>query len=255
MISEVGMQTNKLAGKVAIITGAARRIGAAIAKSLHAEGMNIALHYNHSSAHAQELCAQLNSLRKHSAITIAADLKSTGSEKILLEQTLSAWQRVDVLINNASSFYRTHIAETTKNTWDDLLDTNLKSPFFIAQTCFAALKKELGCIINIADIHALTPLKDYAVYCVSKSGLVMLTKSLAKEFAPDIRVNAIAPGAILWPEGENTLSAEAKQKIIDATLLKRAGHPNDIAKTVLFLVRDATYITGQVIAVDGGRSL
>jgi pteridine reductase len=249
------MQKNPLTSKVALITGAARRIGAEIARELHAEGMNIALHYNASEEEALKLSEELNQKRAASVIALRAELQVPESEKVLVEQVVSHWGRLDVLVNNASRFYRTSIGKVTEYAWDDLMNSNIKAPFFLAQAAAAHLGVHHGVIINITDIHADRPLRDYSVYCISKSALVMMTKVLAKELAPKIRVNAVAPGSILWPEGENTLSEEEKQKIIQHTLLQRAGKPTDIAKAVLYLVRDADYITGEVLCVDGGRSL
>ncbi len=249
------METKPLTGKVALVTGAARRVGASIALQLHKEGMNLVLHYHASEGEAKSLCEQLNQERPQSAIVLRADLSAAESEKILIQHAASAWGRLDVIINNASRFYRTVIGKVTEYEWDDLMSSNLKAPFFLAQAALPYLAKTEGCIINIVDIHATRPLHDYSIYCISKSGLVMATKILAKELGPAIRVNAIAPGAILWPEGENALSEEDKQKIIGHTALHRSGTPADIAKAVLFFVRDGDYITGQVLGIDGGRML
>jgi pteridine reductase len=249
------MQKNLLAFRVALITGAARRIGAQIAHTLHEAGMNIALHYNASEDEALQLCEQLNKKRNYSSIAIRADLQESESVKALVQQTAKEWNRIDVLVNNASRFYSTPLGEVTVFAWDDLMNSNLKAPFFLSQAAAPFLAKTKGCIINITDIHAERPLRDYSVYCISKSGLLMMTKVLAKELGPLIRVNAVAPGAILWPEGKNILSEDEKQKIIDQTALQRAGHPYDIAKAVLFFVRDADYVTGQVLEVEGGRVL
>jgi pteridine reductase len=249
------MQKNPLFSKVALITGAARRIGAAIVRELHAAGMNIVLHYNYSEDEATQLCEKLNQKRDNSAVAIKADLEVPESEKTLVQQAERVWKRLDLLVNNASRFYRTNFGEVTEYAWNDLINSNLKAPFFLSQACAPYLNAHKGLIINITDVHGQAPLGDYSVYCISKSGLVMLTKVLAKELAPHIRVNAIAPGAILWPEGKNSLSEDEKQKIIDRTLLQRVGEPEDIAKAVLFFIRDAPYITGQVLMVDGGRIL
>jgi pteridine reductase len=238
-----------------LITGAARRIGAEIARTLHEVGMNIALHYNASEDEAIQLCEQLNSKRENSATAIRADLQEEESEKSLVQQVVKKWSRLDVLVNNASRFYRTPLGEATVFAWDDLMNSNVKAPFFLSQAAAPFLAKVGGSIINITDIHAERPLRDYAIYCISKSGLLMMTRVLAKEFGPLIRVNAVAPGPILWPEGENSLSESEKQKIIEQTALERPGHPIDIAKAVLFFVRDADYVTGQVLDVDGGRIL
>ncbi|OGT38207.1 MAG: pteridine reductase [Gammaproteobacteria bacterium RIFCSPHIGHO2_12_FULL_38_14] len=247
------MQKNPLANKVALITGAARRVGAEIAKILHHAGMNIALHYNISEDEALHLCEEFNQKRDHSAIAIRADLQEPESEKSLIMQAAEEWKRLDVLVNNASRFYKTAFSKVTAYAWDDLMNSNLKAPFFLSQAAAPFLAVNQGAIINIVDIHGERPLRDYSVYCISKGGLIVLTRMLAKELAPLVRVNAIAPGAILWPEGENTLLEEEKQKIIDQTLLQRSGTPADIATAVLYFVRDATYVTGQVLNVDGGR--
>ena len=247
------MQKQPNSSKVALITGAARRIGAEIATHLHAAGMNIVVHYHSSQAEAEALCAHLNKLRENSAIAIQANLLDMSELRTLVDHAADIWGRLDVLINNASRFYKTDIEKTSEADWYDLMDSNLKAPFFLAQAALAYLKQENGSIINIADIHGERPLRDYSVYCLSKAGLVMLTKVLAKELGPNIRVNAISPGAIAWPEGENDLSDTNKQQIISKTALQRHGAPSDIAKAVLYLVRDAEYVTGQVIVVDGGR--
>lgn len=249
------MKKNPLAGKVALITGAARRIGAEIAHTLHDTGMNIILHYNASEEAAIHLCEQFNKKRDHSAVAIQAELQESENHKALVQKASEVWKRLDVLVNNASRFYRTMLGKVTEYAWDDLINSNLKAPFFLSQAAAPFLTKNNGAIVNIADIHAQHPLRNYSVYCISKSGLIMMTKALAKELGPNVRVNAVAPGAILWPEGENKLSEDEKQKIIDHTSLLRPGSPEDVAKTVLFLVRDSDYITGQVISVDGGRLL
>lgn len=249
------MQKKPLASKVALVTGGARRIGAEIARTLHHAGMNIVLHYNSSEEEAIRLCEQFNQHRDHSAVAIHANLEELENGSALIAQAVDVWDRLDVLVNNASRFYRTAIGKVTEYAWDDLMNSNLKAPFFLSQAAGPYLAASEGCIVNITDIHGESPLRDYSVYCISKSGLVMMTKILAKELGPLIRVNAVAPGSILWPEGENTLSNEDKQKIISQTILRRPGSPEDIAKAVLFFVRDANYITGQVLRVEGGRLL
>ncbi len=247
------MQQTVLSNKVALVTGSARRIGAEIAKTLHAAGMNIVLHYHHSEQEAKALCIHLNACRAGSAELVCGDLGEENTPARLIDAAFNYWQRLDVLVNNASKFYRTHVGEVTIPIWDDLFNSNLRAPFFLAQAAAPHLIKSQGSIVNITDIHAEFPLGDYSVYCLTKSGLLMLTRSLAKELAPAVRVNAVAPGPILWPEGENTLTEEEKLSIIDYTTLKRPGTAMDIAAAVLFLVKDAHYITGQVIDVDGGR--
>lgn len=238
--------------KVALITGAAHRIGATTARLLHQNGMNIVLHYRGSREQAQAVQKELNDIRENSVILIQADLHITNGLPALIEESAKAWGRLDVLINNASSFYPSPIGKATEEQWDDLIGSNLKAPFFLAQAAAPYLKKHNGCIINIVDIHAERPLKTFPIYSMAKAGLAMMTKSLACELGPDIRVNGVAPGAILWPEN---LDEVAKQRIVSRTFLKRQGEPNDISKTILYLIKDADYVTGQIIAVDGGRSL
>lgn len=242
-----------IAGKVVLVTGAAHRIGAAIACTLHDQGMNVVLHYRSSEQQATTLEQQFNSRRAHSAALIQADLQHIGALPAVAAQALSAWGRLDVLVNNASSFFPTPLGSITEKHWDALIDSNLKAPLFLSQAAAPALSEHNGCIVNITDIHAERPLKDYCVYSIAKAGLVMLTRSLARELGPRIRVNAVAPGAILWPE--QGMDDRGKQMIIARTALKRQGAPDDIARAVLFLVRDGAYISGQVVAVDGGRSL
>lgn len=244
-----------LNGKVALITGAARRIGAEISHLLHSAGMNIVLHYHNSSVDAEKLALALNKKRDHSAFTLQADLATTGIEQSVISKAVDHWGRLDVLVNNASRFYRTDVGKVSNFAWTDLMDSNVRAPFFLAQAAAPFLRQVNGSIINITDIHAESPVQEYSVYCISKAALLMANKALARELGPEIRVNAVAPGAIVWPEGENTLSEKQKEKIIAQTALGRVGNANDIAKTVLFLVRDGDYITGQVINVDGGRSI
>lgn len=240
--------------KTALITGAAKRIGATIAQHLHDRGMNIILHYRNSKQQAQALCEQFNQARPNSASAVQADLNHHQQINALIESTLQKWQRLDVLINNASSFYPTPLGHVQESQWCDLLNSNLKAPFFLSQAFAKHLRESRGSIINIVDIHGTKPLRDYSVYCIAKAGLIMLSQALAKELAPEVRVNAIAPGAILWPEGENNLDETVREKILNKIPLHQVGTPYDIAKTVAFLI-DANYVTGQIIAVDGGRSL
>lgn len=237
---------------VVLITGAAHRIGATTAKLLHKNGMNIVLHYRGSREEAQAVQKELNAQRENSVILIQADLHITNGLAALIEESVKAWGRLDALVNNASSFYPTPVEKATEDHWDDLMGSNLKAPFFLSQAAAPHLKKTKGCIVNIVDIHAERPLKTFPIYSMAKAGLAMMTKSLAGELGPEIRVNGVAPGAILWPEN---LDEVAKQRIVSRTFLKRQGEPNDISKTILFLIKDAAYITGQIIAVDGGRSL
>jgi len=239
--------------KVALITGGVRRIGAEIATTLHEAGFNLALHYRNSRAEAQALQAELNSKRADSVILIQADLHITKGLNSVIKSTTERFGRLDVVINNASSFYPTPVGEATEDNWDDLIGSNLKAPFFLAQAAAPALKKSNGCIVNIVDIHSERPLKEHPIYCMAKAGLAMMTKSLAKELGPEVRVNGVSPGAILWPENE--MDELTQQRIVSRNFLKRQGQPSDIAQTVLFLTTQSPYITGQIIPVDGGRSL
>ncbi len=246
------MPTKHNLNKVVFITGGVKRLGANIARELHAAGMNLVLHYHHSETAAHALQAELNNQRPESVLLLQADLRNTQKLTSMVRQVIEHYGQLDVLINNASTFYPTPIGKIEENDWEDLLGTNLKAPFFLSQAAAPHLAKQQGCIINLVDIHAKRPLKTYPVYSITKAGLVMLTKSLAQELGPNVRVNGIAPGAILWPHNQDELS---QQRIISKIALKRPGNPNDIAKTALFLIRDADYITGQVISVDGGRTL
>lgn len=247
------MQT--LTTKVALITGGGRRIGAEIAALLHSQGMQIVLHYHTSETDAKALCAQFNQKRAGSAIAVQADLADSRALPSLIKATQEAFGRLDALINNASTFYKTTVGKTDDAAWNGLFDINVKAPYFLAQAARVLLEQQQGCIINIVDIHAERPMRDYGVYSISKAATAMLTKVLARELGPSIRVNSVSPGAIAWPEGVNEIPAAIQQKIIEQTALKRHGEPAEIAKAVLFLLRDADYITGQDIAVDGGRSL
>jgi pteridine reductase len=249
----MGDYTQGLEGKVALVTGAAQRIGSAIVRALHAEGMQLALHYRRSRESAEALAAELNAQRPESVALFQADLLAAGRVERLCEKVVGTWGRLDAVVNNASSFYRTPLGSVTAEVWEDLLGTNLKVPFFLAQAAAPHLRISQGCIVNLGDIHGLRPLKEHAVYSIAKAALVMLTRSLARELGPEVRVNAVAPGAILWPE--QGLDELTRQRILSRTALKRQGRPEDIARAVRFLVRDADYVTGQVIAVDGGRSV
>ena len=241
--------------KTALITGGAKRIGAEIARMLHAEGMNIAIHYRSSKDEAQQLCNQLNKLRLNSAIILQANLLHLADLPALVNQAVKHWGGLDALINNASTFYPTPVGEITEAQWDDLMGSNLKAPLFLSQAAAPHLKLSHGNIINIVDVHGFRPMKNHTVYCLAKAGLAMLTQSLAKELGPEVRVNGVAPGAIMWPENNLEQDAALREMILDRTALKRQGEPKDIATTVRFLIRDADYITGQVIPVDGGRSI
>ena len=239
-------------GKVVLITGGAKRVGAATCRRLHASGANLMLHYRESAGEARLLQAELNNQRKDSVALIQADLLDLGKLQATIDQTLQTFGKLDALVNNASSFFQTPVGEITAAQWEDLIGTNLRAPMFLAQAAAPALKKSQGAIVNITDIHAERPLKNYVVYSVAKAGLVGLTRSLARELAPEVRVNAVAPGPILWPDDE-AFDELSRQRIISHTPLKREGTPEDIAKAVHYLLADATYVTGETINVDGGR--
>jgi len=239
--------------KTALITGGARRIGSVIARTLHSHGFNIMLHYRSSSADANTLVSDLNAIRENSAASTQCDLMDINCIPGVVESTIETFGRLDCLINNASTFYPTPIELLENDFWVDLIGTNLKAPAFMVKSAAKHLRESNGSIINIIDIYARTPLSDHPIYCSAKAGLEMLTKSLARDLAPQIRVNGISPGAILWPEHEtHTLNQEELLKKIP---MKRMGTPEDIAKTAYFLIEEASYITGQIIAVDGGRSV
>ena len=239
-------------GKVVLITGGAKRVGAAVCRRLHAAGANLMLHYRTSAGEARLLQAELNHQRKDSVALIQADLLDLAKLPSLIEQTVQTFNRLDAVVNNASSFHPTPVGEISEEDWEDLIGANLRAPLFIAQAAAPALKKTQGAIVNITDIHAERPLKNYVVYSVAKAGLVGLTRSLARELAPEVRVNAVAPGPILWPDDEE-FDELSRQRIISHTPLKREGTPDDIAKAVHFLLAEATYVTGETVNVDGGR--
>jgi len=243
---------HSLKSKVALITGGAKRIGAAIATTLHGAGMDLVIHFRHSAAEAQSLADTLNETRPDSVVLAKGDLENSEDCTSLAQQAIEAFGRMDALINNASAFFPTPIGEVTNDHWEALMGVNLKAPFFLSQACAEALESTHGVIINLTDIYADRPLPHHPVYSASKAGLVALTRSLAQELGPDVRVNAIAPGAIIWPEFGD--SEENQNEILRRTPLGRLGKPQDIAGTVLFLLRDAPFITGQIINVDGGRS-
>lgn len=246
-------ESQSLSGRSVFITGAARRIGAAIAEQLHAAGMNTVLHYRTSRESAQILCDTLNDRRPNSAALCAGPLENAAACESLAQSAVSAFGELHALVNNASAFFPTPMGKTTDVEWDALFDVNLRAPFFLSQACAPELAKNQGCIINLTDIYAERPLADHPVYSASKAGLLSLTRSLARELSPNVRVNAVAPGAILWPEtGESEV---VQNQILSRTPLERLGNPADIAKTVLFLIQDAPFITGQVINVDGGRTV
>lgn len=242
-------------GKTVLITGGAKRVGAAICRRLHRAGANLMVHYRSSVAEARALQNELNAIRPGSVTLIQADLLDCDSFPNLVQTTLSSFGRIDALINNASSFYASPLGAITESNWLDLIGTNLKAPLFLAQAAAAELRRHQGCIVNITDIHAERPMKSYVVYSVAKAGLVGLTRSLARELGPDVRVNAVAPGPIIWPEDAPELDEVSRQRIISHTILKHAGDPDDIAKAVYYLIAEAGYVTGQVINVDGGRSV
>lgn len=242
-----------LTGQCALVTGAARRIGAALVRRLHSAGAQVAIHYRGSEDDARRLAADLNAARAGSAEIFQADLTETARAPELVEAVVAWAGRLDVLVNNASTFYRTPLGEITDRDWQALVGSNLKAPLFLSQAAWPHLRAARGCIVNIVDIHSRRPLRDFSVYGAAKAGLSMLTRSLAKEMAPDVRVNGISPGAILWPEREMTEAV--KRDILQQVPLGRAGKPDDLADCLLFLVRDAGYVTGQIIAVDGGRSV
>ncbi len=242
-------------GKVVLVTGGARRVGAAICRRLHALGANLVVHHRSSPEQAQSLHTEFNRIRSGSAALVQAELLEMDRLPQLIAETVEKFGRLDALVNNASSFFPTPMGEITEDLWDDLVGSNLKAPLFLSQAAAPQLKKQHGCIVNIVDIHSEWPLKRYVVYNAAKGGLASLTRSLALELAPEVRVNGISPGPILWPEAGEWADEASRQHIIGRTLLKRTGEPDDIAKTVAFLIADAPYITGQIIAVDGGRSV
>ncbi len=247
------MTGNNLKNKVVLVTGAARRIGAAIVTRLQQNGARVVIHYRGSAAEAEELARTLNENRPKSVTTIRADLLDDEDISRLIGEVVAWGGRLDALVNNASTFYPTPVGEITQAHWDDLVGSNFKAPLFLSQAAAPHLRLAGGAIVNIVDIHGQRPLRDHAVYGSAKAALAMLTRSLAKDLAPEIRVNGVSPGAILWPEDDMT---EAIQKtILRQVPLERAGHPDDIAGCVLYLLRDADYVTGQIIAVDGGRSV
>jgi pteridine reductase len=246
---------DSLQNKVILITGGAKRVGASICRLLHANGANLMIHYRSSVKEARAIQAELNLQRSNSVAIIQGDLLNLAILPSLVQESIQHFGRLDVLINNASSYYPTEIGDIKDEQWQDLMGSNLKAPLFLAQAAADELRKQHGCIINITDMHVERPKKGYIIYSVAKAGLVTLTKSLAHEFSPDVRVNAVAPGPVMWPEDNPQFDELYRQRVISQTLLKRIGEPNDIAKAVKFLIQDAPFITGQIIAVDGGRSL
>lgn len=242
----------KLADRAVLITGGARRVGAAIARRLHAAGASVAIHYHRSVDDAHALAAELNAVRPMSATTLGGDLLDLKVLTALVDATVARFGHLDILVNNASTFYPTPVGQITEAQWNDLMGTNLKVPVFLSQAAAPHLAARGGLILNIADIHGMRPLRYHTVYSPAKAGLIMLTQSLARELAPQVRVNAIAPGPVEFPE--SGLTDDMKAAIIDKTLLKRRGSPDDIARAALFFAAEAPYVTGQILAVDGGRS-
>ena len=247
--------TDSLKNKVVLITGGAKRVGATICRELHAHGANLMIHYNTSKQEAKSLQAELNLQRTDSVSIIQGDLLNVAIASSLIKEVTQRFGKLDILINNASTYEPTEVGNINEDNWNDLIGSNLKAPMFLAQAAAPALKKQHGCIINITDMHIEHPKKGYVVYSVAKAGLVTLTKSLAQELSPEVRVNAVAPGPVLWPENNPQFDEVYRQRVISQTLLKRVGEPTDIAKAVKFLAADAPFITGHVLTVDGGRSI
>jgi pteridine reductase len=242
---------NALAGQGVLVTGAARRVGAVIAAAFHAAGARVAIHYRSSAAEADALVGRLNGVRADSARAFRADLADAAACDTLVAEVVRAFGRLDVLVNNASTFYPTPVGTITPDQFDDLIGSNLRAPLFLSQAAAPALAKHEGLILNIGDIHGLRPLGGHAVYSAAKAGLLMLTRALARELGPAIRVNAIAPGPVMWPE--RGVDESLRERIIARTALKRAGSADDVAKAALYFATDAPFVTGQVLAVDGGR--
>lgn len=239
---------------VALVTGAAQRIGAVICRTLHQAGYRIIIHYRNSATPALALAAELNQQRPDSATTLQADLDDMAQVEALAGQALAAFGQLNLLVNNASSFFPTPVADSSQQQWDQLINSNLRAPYFLSSALTPALTASNGCIINLVDIHAQRGLAGYPIYSIAKAGLQMMTMSLAKELAPAVRVNGVSPGAILWPEADAALSEEEKEALLSKVPLGRTGRPEDIAQTVLHLAQ-APYISGQIVAVDGGKSL
>lgn len=243
-----------LSGKVVLVTGGAKRVGAAIARRLHSRGASVMLHYRNSEREANALRMELNAQRENSAALLQADLLDVAGLSEVVKNTLSRFERLDALVNNASTFFPTPVGEMTSANWESLIGANLRAPLFLSQSAAPHLRKSGGVIINVTDIHAERPLKNYVIYSIAKAGLAGLTRSLARELAPEVRVNGVAPGAIVWPE-DGSWDEVTRQRIVSHTLLKRTGDPDDVARAVFYLIAEAPYVTGQIIAVDGGRSI
>ena len=241
--------------KVILITGGAKRVGAAICRQLHAQGANLAIHYRSSQEEAEVLRDSLEAMRQQSVLLIKADMLNVDQMPNLIEQIILRFGQLDAVVNNASSFFSTPIGRFSDAAWNDLIGSNLKAPLFLSQAAAPYLIKQKGCIINIVDIHVDYPLKNHVIYNCAKGGLAALTRSLALELAPDVRVNGVSPGPILWPVTGDWADTSLQHEIINRTLLKRCGEPDDIAKAVNYLINDAPFVTGQIIAVDGGRSI
>lgn len=242
-----------LSGQTALITGGARRIGAQIARTLHAAGARVVIHYHHSQREAQALAAELEDVRAGSTAAVACNLLDTAALPRLVDVSRERFGALHLLINNASTFYPTPVGQITPEQWDDLIGTNVRAPLFLTQAAAPSLRQSHGSVLNIVDIHGQRPLRDHAVYSTAKAALIMLTRALARELAPEVRVNAVAPGAILWPE--SGIDASRKEKIQSNTPLARSGSPEDIARAALFFATEAPFVTGQVLTVDGGRSI
>lgn len=239
---------------VVLVTGAARRVGARIARTVHAAGARVVIHYRNAVGDATALVDELNGHRPNSASAVAGDLAQWGTPERIVEIAVGAFGRLDGLVNNASSFHSTPLGEITQRDWDDLIGSNLKGPLFLLQAAAPWLRAARGAVVNVVDIHAERPLAGYPVYSVAKAGLLGLTRAMARELAPEVRVNGVAPGAILWPE-DSQFPPDERTRIVSQSLLQRAGSPHDIAEVVRFLLFDAAYVTGQMLAVDGGRSI
>ena len=238
-----------------LITGAARRIGASTARTLHAAGANVVLHCHRSRAEAEQLREELSALRAGSCAVVQADLLDLAGLPALVEQSVQAFGRLDALVNNASSFYPTPFGGIGEGEWDDLVGSNLRAPLFLSQAAAPWLREARGAIVNLVDIHAERPLKDFVVYSIAKAGLAGLTRALALELGPEVRVNGVAPGAIVWPDGDQHFAPAEKGRITEQTPLKRIGSPEDVAGAVKYLLFDAPFVTGQILAVDGGRGI
>jgi pteridine reductase len=242
-----------LRGRTALITGGARRVGAHLARALHAAGANIVVHFHRSRADADKLVAELELARPDSTTVISADLLDVSRLPALIRASCDRFGALDILINNASTFYPTPLGSISAAQWDDLIGTNLRAPTFLAQAAAQELRRRQGLLLNIVDIHGMRPLRDHLVYSTAKAGLIMLTRALARELAPEVRVNGIAPGPVMWPEAG--IEEQRKEKILEHTPLHRSGSPQDIARAALFFATEAPFVTGQILAVDGGRSI